>query len=289
MNTIEVKTPAKINLFLKVINRRPDGYHDIHSWFQAVDLYDHLAIEKRAMPGFALFSENGEGMPRDDRNTMIKAAKLMFERFELEGGLDIRIKKNIPISAGLGGGSSDAAATISGISTLYDLNLDPERMAEIGLEIGSDVPFFFSSGQAEVTGRGEIIKPIALPTDYRVVLVTPPVSISTAESYRALKMDLTTRNPGIKLLPCKTFNEMITELIKTGNDFEILHFRALPELARIAGALRQIGAKLTRMSGSGPTMYGLFDTVPDRDDLSKITGGDWRVYHLKPITLPAWD
>jgi len=289
MNAIEIKAPAKINLFLKVLNRRPDGYHDIQSWFQALNLFDHIAIEKRALPGFALFSENGEGMPLDDHNSIIKTAQLMFDRFSLPGGLDIRVKKNIPIAAGLAGGSSDASATIYGVSSLFDLDLETSRMAELGLEIGSDVPFFFSSGQAEVTGRGEIIKNIPLPTDYQVALVTPPIAISTQESYQALKMDLTTRKPGIKLLPCKTFNEMVTELIKIGNDFENLHVRALPELARIAGVLRQIGAKLIRMSGSGPTMFGLFDTVPDRDDLSRITGGDWQVYHLRPITLPAWD
>ncbi|MFH2035808.1 MAG: 4-(cytidine 5'-diphospho)-2-C-methyl-D-erythritol kinase, partial [Candidatus Zixiibacteriota bacterium] len=158
MNEIILKAPAKINLFLKVLGKRNDGYHNIYSWFQAIDLFDILSFKKIKNPKFILKVKNNSNLSTDENNLIIKTARLMSGLFNFSGGLEICLEKNIPLSAGLAGGSTDSAATIYGINRLFNLKLTNKQMREIGAKIGSDVPFFFSSGQAEVTGRGEVIK-----------------------------------------------------------------------------------------------------------------------------------
>ena len=289
MEKIEVKAPAKINLFLKILNKRDDGYHNIYSWFQAVSLYDRIVYGKISEAGLRLRHNGPSILPTDEKNLIIKTAQLMFERFNLNGGLDIDLKKNIPISAGVGGGSSDAAATIYAIDKLYELSLSNEKMQEIGQKLGSDVPFFFSSGQAEITGRGEIIKNISIPLNYSLILIKPKLSISTSESYSALKRDLTRSSEIIKLFCYKDFREMISNLSEIENDFEKGHLESFPILKKVRTALVNAGADFVRMSGSGPTIYGLFRNMPEGDDLKQIIRDDWLYYVVKPIILPAWE
>ncbi len=286
---LELKAPAKINLFLKILNKRDDGYHNIFSWFQAVSLYDRIVYDKTEDPGFNLQHDGPLSLPTDEKNLIIKTARLMFNTYDLEGGLNINLKKNIPISAGLGGGSSDSATTIYAIDRLYGLSLSNEKKQEIGQKIGSDVPFFFSSGQAEITGRGEIIKNISIPLDYSLILIKPKLSISTADSYSGLKMDLTISTESIKLFPYKDFREMISNLSEIENDFEQGHLKSFPILEEVKLALRNAGADFVRMSGSGPTIYGLFRNMPEGDGLKKIIRNDWQYFVLRPIILPAWE
>ena len=288
MDKIEVRAPAKINLFLKILGKRKDGYHDIFSWFQAVNLFDYLIFDKQET-GTTLDIEGREDLLADKSNLIIRAADLMFQRFGLSGGLKIHLKKNIPIAAGLGGGSSDAASTIYAISRLYELNLSSESMMELGLEIGTDLPFFFSSGQAEVTGRGEAIKKIFLPLNYYIYLIHPRLMISTAESYARLNLDLTISNPNIKFTCRNNLDDLVGEIKGIGNDFERLHLNSYPVLGEIMDVLKRTGAVLTRMSGSGPTIFGLYKDMPEREDLQKIIRGDWQAFVVWPITLPAWD
>ncbi len=288
MDWCEIKAPAKINLFLRVLEKRSDNYHNICSWFQAVSLFDFLHFTKSSA-GFDLMIDSHTELPSDENNLIIKTAGLLFIKFNLPGGLTIRLKKNIPIAAGLAGGSSDAAATIYAINKLYDLDLSLPQMRKLALEIGSDVPFFFSSGQAEITGRGEIIKDIPLPTDYFILLITPPLHISTAESYRRLNLGLTTGKGVVNLSHCVNFDELIGRICDIGNDFETIHLASYPILGRIKDVLNKAGARIARMSGSGPTVFGLFDKMPEREDLFQITRGDWQVVEVRPITLPAWD
>ena len=157
-----MRAPAKINLFLKVLRKRPDGYHDIHSWFQAVDLFDELTFRRKTETGIGLDVTGDPDLPENGENLVIRAAEMLFDRFKLPGGLKIGLKKAIPVAAGLGGGSSDVATTIYALNQLYDLELTAKTMQQLGLEIGSDVPFFFSTGQAEISGRGEVINGISL-------------------------------------------------------------------------------------------------------------------------------
>jgi len=288
MEKILVKTPAKINLFLKVLRKRPDGYHDIYSWFQAINLFDYLFFEKTSESGIRLKIEGASDLPTDETNLVVKTASLLGEKFGLSGGLNINLQKNIPIAAGLGGGSSDAAATIYAISELYELDLSNSDMRKFGLEIGSDVPFFFSSGQAEVTGRGEIIKDIPLPIDYSVLLVVPDISVSTAESYRRLNLSLTSSGEGIRLPLCRDIGELADLLNEVGNDFEEAELTTKTILREIRGRINNSGAVLTRMSGSGPALFGLFESAPRTEDWRKTGGKDLFVFHGIPITLPVW-
>jgi len=289
MEQIKLKSPAKINLFLKIMGKRPDGYHDIFSWFQAVDLFDRLHFKKSKRSDFNLSIENGADIPCDGNNLIIKTAELMFGKYGLTGGLEIRVEKNIPVAAGLAGGSSNAAATIVALDRLFGLGLTAREMADTGLAIGSDVPFFFSRGQAEITGRGERIRNIALPVDYFIVQVTPAVSISTAESYRRLNLGLTRSELDVKLARCVDFTELVARIGNIGNDFERLQFETFPELRETGDRLRKTGAALTRMSGSGPTIYGLYEKQPKTDILREFIGGNWHVSCTHPIILPAWD
>jgi 4-diphosphocytidyl-2-C-methyl-D-erythritol kinase len=289
MSSLKVRAPAKINLFLKILRKRTDGYHDIFSWFQAINLFDNLEFKKTATSGINLKLAKPCPLPVDDKNLIIQVARLMFKKFDLPGGLDIILEKNIPISAGLGGGSSDAAAAIHSVDRLYDLRLSKEEKREIGLEIGSDIPFFFSTGQAEITGRGEKIREIPLPVDYDMLLINSGQVISTASSYAGLKMGLTSSEEGIKLFSCKDFKDLILQISEIGNDFESNHLKSYPILSRIRDVLYSAGAVLARLSGTGPTMFGLFENKPEGDGLGKIIRGDWQQYWVKPITLPAWD
>jgi len=284
MNKIIINTPAKINLFLKVLGKRPDGFHNIYSWFQTVSLYDRLTFEIRGDE--IRFNVIGtDKLPADDNNLVVRAIKLMFSKFGIKSGIYASLEKRIPISAGLGGGSSDAAATIFAINELFNLNLDNLAMAEIGAELGSDIPFFFSSGQAEVTGRGEIIKNISLPTDYEIMLITPPVSISTKAAYQSLKIALTLENGVVKLPVCKGFDGLIANLCKFENDFEIWQLNAFPELKEVHDFIIGNGAVITRMSGSGPSFFGMFKTKPEGvTQRPQIIQNGWELFIVQPLT-----
>jgi len=289
MDKITLKAPAKINLFLKVIGKRPDDYHDIYSWFQAVDLYDVLHFAKNENREINLSVEGTTNLSTDKNNLIIKTASMMFRRFQLPGGLNIKLEKKIPIGAGMAGGSTDAASTIYAISKIYDLDLENKEMANLGLEIGSDVPFFFSSGQAEVTGRGEIIKNIVLPSNYSIMLIVPRISVSTKMAYKQISLDLTSYKEHVKFKPSKDFAELVARIRSVGNDFEKRILKSHPVLDDIRVLLDNFGAAVTRMSGTGPTIFGLFEDMPEGGGMPSFTRGDWRVFFVQPITLPAWD
>jgi len=289
MDMLKLRTPAKINLFLNVLGMRPDGFHDICSWFQAIDLFDNLTFTKGDKRGLNLYCEGAYAVPTGDGNLITKTARLMLDRFVPEGGIDIILQKNIPVAAGMAGGSSDSAATIYAINKLFELDLDTSEMIKIGLELGSDIPFFFSSGQAEVTGRGDKIRDINLPFDYSIALVVPKIAVSTKESYERLNLGLTSSDAGVKFSACSDFADLVAQIMTLGNDFETNHFSRYPVLTQIGRMLKSAGALLARMSGSGPTMFGLFGNKPDEKVFSQLTQGEWDIFFVRPISLPAWD
>ncbi len=282
---LSLKTPAKVNLFLEVLNKRPDGFHNINSLFQAVSLYDNLTFELTDDPDITLTISNTKELKPDNENLVCRAFQLMKKEFNLTMGLHATLEKNIPISAGLGGGSSDAAATILACNILFNLKLNYEKMSLLSLEIGSDLPFFFSSGQALVTGRGENIEETSYPTDYHMVLVTPDLAISTAESYARLRMDLTKSGDPFILRCCETVGKFIDELSGSRNDFERVHLESYSQLGRIKDDLKKFGSGLVRMSGSGPTIFGIFNKIPEREDFNTSGWGSWQTNIVGPITL----
>lgn len=284
-NEMEIQAPAKINLFLEVLNKRDDGFHNIYSLFQAVSLFDTLRFELTDQPQIQLICDNNQELPTDDRNLIIKACQLMRRQFGLSQGLRIELIKRIPVAAGLGGGSSDAAAAIKACNVLFDLGIDRPTMAKLGLEIGSDLPFFFSSGQALVSGRGENVRDSDFPTDYHLVLVTPELSVSTAESYNRLRIGLTIKQTTFNLHGCKGVEQLLSGLRRSGNDFEETHLSSFPEIGRIRDGLHASGSALSRLSGSGPTVFGIFLAEPDRDRVLSVCRDEWRVEFVKPIKL----
>ncbi len=283
---VRIGAPAKINLFLEVINKRPDGYHNINSLFQAVSLFDRLTCTRQDRHRIELTISGETELSAGSDNLVVKAWELMAETFDITDGLQVKLEKNIPIAAGLAGGSSDAAAIILACNILYDLGLSRMEMAELGLKIGSDLPFFFSSGQALVTGRGERITETDFPTDYRLLLVNPGFTLSTAAGYAALKRDLTKSKDPFSLACCRAVESYVHLLGRTGNDFESVCLEAHPELVEIRDELLQRGAALARMSGSGPTMFGIFTDFPVGKDKVNMRRGSWRIYAVAPITLP---
>lgn len=284
--SVQLDAPAKINLFLEVLCKRPDNFHDINSLFQAISLSDRLTCTRTDKVGIELSLLNDSSLSVGDDNLIARAYRLMADTFDLPGGLKVELEKNIPMAAGLGGGSSDAASTIFAVDQLFELSLSTDEMMAVGAEIGSDIPFFFSSGQAIVRGRGEIISEVKIPDNYTLVLVNPGYAVSTPESYAALKRGLTKSKNPFNLAQCRSLDDLVLSLLQTGNDFEEVHLKFFPDLRRIKEGLSQLGARVVRLSGSGPTVYGLFTLAPDIKDIKSFDcERDWHVYTVTPITL----
>jgi len=281
---ILVEAPAKINLFLEVLNRREDGFHNINSLFQTISLSDKLEFAIQDEPEISITISNNNDLTTGTDNLIARTYYYMKEKYKIKWGLRVILEKNIPVAAGLGGGSSDAASTIKACNALFGLNLTYGELLETALQIGSDLPFFFSEGQVMVSGRGEILQKTQFPVDYYLVLVNPGIPISTPESYAALKRGLTIYKNPFNLAPCWTFEEFVKALQQTGNDFEKVHLKSCPELERIKDGLLRSGAKLARMSGSGPTIFGIFKDKPDVN-LITLERDDWFKCVVKPIVL----
>jgi len=287
--SLVIGAPAKINLFLEVLCRREDGFHDINSLFQAISIFDRLRFERTATSGIDLSIRNNDKLQPGDDNLVMRACRLMWEGYELPGGLSIELEKNIPIGAGLGGGSTDCAATIIAINLLYDLGLDRIQMADLGAQLGSDVPFFFGSGQASVTGRGDRIEDVCLPTDYWLILVSPSDSVSTAKAYARLKMGLTTPRQATNFVGCRGLEDFLGFLDACGNDFQGSHLQLYPAHNDIRDRLLESGAKIARMSGTGSTFYGVFVEYSRVDMDELFDGSGWQTDVARPITMPPMD
>ncbi len=257
--TLSFKTPAKINLGLCILGKRPDGYHELETLLQMVSLYDEIDLEP-APKGVALDCDS-PNIPKDASNLVVRAAALLEEACpEKSSGARIRLKKNIPAGAGLGGGSGNAAGVLMGLNRLWDLKLSPERLSHLAAKLGSDVPFFLGSPCALGTGRGEIVHPVKPSGKFSVVLVYPGFPIATSEVYGALKIKLT--NPGNHISILKKFlseSEIAALGSQLHNDLEPVVEKRFPEIEAIKSELLAHGAKGALLSGSGSTVFGIFD------------------------------
>lgn len=254
-----VKAPAKINLTLDVLYKRPDNYHEVEMIMTTVDLADRIGLESRADGEIKIVSAD-RFVPDDARNFAYQAAQLLKDTYGIQEGVTITIEKEIPIAAGLAGGSSDAAATLRGLNELWDLGLSLDTLAEHGSKIGSDVSFCVYGGTALATGRGEKIKELPAPPACWVVLAKPKIGVSTAEIYGGLKVD-EIEHPNtqgmIDSIHHKSYEEMCASL---GNVLESVTFKLYPEVITIKEQMQRFGADAVLMSGSGPTVFGLVDT-----------------------------
>jgi 4-diphosphocytidyl-2-C-methyl-D-erythritol kinase len=251
-----VKAPAKINLSLDVLHKRPDGYHEVKMVMTTIDLADRIELTPLPSDTIRIVSHN-RFVPDDHRNLAYQAAKLLKERFKVRDGVAISITKTIPVAAGLAGGSSDAAATLRGLNKLWNLGLTLDELAELGAEIGSDVSFCVYGGTAIATGRGEKIEHIPAPPQCWVILAKPTIGVSTAEVYRNLNL-ASIVHPDVDAM-VKAIKEQDYEGICSlvGNVLEEVTLKRYPEVAQIKEQMKRFGADAVLMSGSGPTVFGL--------------------------------
>ncbi|MBS0149966.1 MAG: 4-(cytidine 5'-diphospho)-2-C-methyl-D-erythritol kinase [Nitrospira sp.] len=259
--SIRVLAPAKINLVLRILDRRADGYHNLWSLMQTVQVEDEITIAQTDTHSGVALRCDDPSLKTDGSNLVYRAAAAVMKQSGKIGGLDITLGKRIPMGAGLGGGSSDAAATILGLNQLFNLEWSSEKMAQIGQPLGSDVPFFFFAPSATVAGRGEQVAPVRIKGTRWVVLVNPGFPVETKWAYQQLSADRTGVAP---LSRSHTMLEQVSELRweqvveAAENDFEGPVFQAYPMLQEIKRRLLAHGADAALLSGSGATVFGVF-------------------------------
>ncbi|QHN47989.1 4-(cytidine 5'-diphospho)-2-C-methyl-D-erythritol kinase [Geobacillus stearothermophilus] len=256
---LSIKAPAKINLSLDVLYKRPDGYHEVKMVMTTIDLADRIELIPLPEEDVIRIVSQNRFVPDDCRNLAYQAAKLMKETFSIRQGVAISITKHIPVAAGLAGGSSDAAATLRGLNKLWQLGLTVRELAELGAQIGSDVAFCVYGGTAVATGRGEIITPIPSPPPCWVVLAKPLIGVSTADVYRNLQLEHVCHpdvDAMVKAIERQDY-EGICRLV--GNVLEEVTLKKYPEVAHIKEQMKRFGADAVLMSGSGPTVFGLIE------------------------------
>ncbi|MFX3624210.1 MAG: 4-(cytidine 5'-diphospho)-2-C-methyl-D-erythritol kinase [Ectobacillus sp.] len=251
-----VKAPAKINLSLDVLGKREDGYHEVRMIMTTIDLADRLELTELEKDRIEIVSHN-RYVPDDQRNLAYQAAKLLKERYGIRKGVSISIEKNIPVAAGLAGGSSDAAATLRGLNKLWKLGLSLDELAEIGAGVGSDVSFCVYGGTAIATGRGEKIEHIPAPPPCWVILAKPQLGVSTAEVYRNLKVNQVVHPDVDAMIQSIQSGDYEGICSAVGNVLENVTFRMHPEVENIKEQMKRFGADAVLMSGSGPTVFGL--------------------------------
>ena len=276
MNPVIKKSYAKINLGLKIINKRPDDFHNIKSIFIQISLHDTLQFISNNK--FEIVSK-GIKTPTNHENIIYKTVSNLEKEFNIQIKHKIILDKKIPIGAGLGGGSSNAAVTLKTLNSIYDLNLNKKKLIEIANSIGSDVPFFIDGGTKYITGKGDIINKINYTAlkNKKILLVFPNFNISTKWAYSQIKKHLDTTNKQTKFSP-------LTESVKWSlfdNDFEKIVCLTYPEILKIKDILYNEGALYSGLSGSGSTVFGIYN---DTDKLNKIIK-KFSQYHTN-ISLP---
>ena len=256
MDQIIIDCPAKINLSLDILGKREDGYHEISTIMQTISLYDKVKIKKSS--DFSI-SVEGADLPLDDNNIALKVAKIMLKKYNIQGGVEINIEKNIPIAAGLAGGSSDAAGVILGINKIYNLNLSDNELMEVGALVGSDVSYLIKKGTALCTGRGEKVEILRSLTGYKVLIAKPNISVSTKWVYNNLNLKNIEKRPDTKLLLSSIENNDINSISK--NLINVLETVTIPKykvIEDIKKTMESYGSIGSIMSGSGPTVFGIF-------------------------------
>ena len=282
---------AKINLLLRVRGRRPDGYHEIETVFQTVTLHDLLTFEPLDGGNFELVCD-APGVPADETNLVSRAARSLRERFGVRRGARVILEKRIPAEGGLGGGSSDAAAALVGLSSLWEISTNGAELAELGAGLGADVPFFFAGGTALGMGTGTRLAPLADAPAARLLVVSPGVRVSTAEAYKALNARaLTKEDPAFNLLSSRAGAEITDSLCEVmRNDFEPVVFRLRPEIARARDALLKSGARCALLAGSGSSVFGVFDNGGAGERAARALSAEagWRVFACETLARDAY-
>jgi len=281
---VTIKAPAKINLALDTLYKREDNFHEVEMIMTTVDLADYITVTPLKENKIKITS-NKYSLPVNEKNLAYQAAKLFKDHFKINAGVAIHIKKQIPVAAGLAGGSSNAAATLKALKELWNVDCSLDELANLGAELGSDVPFCVYGGTALATGRGEKIKPIPSPPKCWVILIKPRIGVSTKEIYEAL--DATKRKKidiegMLTSIETKDYNGICERL---GNSLEEVTFKRYPSVAEIKKKLIQFGADAVLMSGSGPTVFALVRKEYKLRRIINSLNGCFRDYEIHAVRL----
>lgn len=277
---------AKINWTLRVLGKRADGFHEICTVFQTVSLADRLTFESA---GELVLSCNLPDVPTDERNLVLRAANALRQRFSIAKGARIHLEKRIPSPGGLGGGSSNAAVALVALAHLWQIKTDKRELSEIGAKLGADVPFFLTGGTALGTGLGTEIEPLPDVPKTPLLIVTPDENVPTGEAYQALNAPPLTNEKSKTILKICRFEAKNADFLHTGllNDFEKTIFRLRPEIARVKNELLQTGASGALLSGSGASVFAIFDNIESRQQAAGLLGRKeptWRVCSCETVS-----
>ncbi len=302
MLSVSVKAPAKINLFLRILNRRKDNYHNLQTLFERINLFDKITLTKRKDSRIVISSSNPD-LPKGRDNLAYKAALILRKKQGIKEGVGIYIQKRIPIGAGLGGGSSDAAATLLGLNRLWKLNLAKKDLFEIANILGSDVPFFVSNNSFSLASkRGEVLKTLRSHIKLWHILIVPKISLSTKRVYKYFDK-LKSKNKkkiGLPTAALTKNNEDVNiyvlllaklGLVKRLRLLAKAHYNSLepaavclaPQIKRIKELLYSFKIKSVGMSGSGPSVFGILNTRKEVEALRRklARGKDWRIFAVR--------
>ena len=278
---------AKINWTLRVLGRRPDGYHEIQTVLQTVSLHDQLHFSPSNSNAISLSCDE-PNLRSDDTNLIVRAAHLLRENCKLDSGANIRLRKKIPVQGGLGGGSSNAAVTLLGLSYLWGLELTSSELIELGAKLGADVPFFLVGGTVAATGIGNELIFAEDCNKAFLIIITPSVSISTREAYAALKSTALTRADTPPILASSLGMPFLSESDQwpLHNDFENVIFEKEPEIKRVQETLIAVRARGVLLAGSGSSVFGIFDSAEaQRRALDEIQGrATWRIFPCNTVS-----
>lgn len=256
---MRLRALAKINLGLDILGKREDGYHEVRMIMQTIQMYDVLEIKKKEQPGISL-SVNYPFVPCDERNLVYKAAQLLMDEFQVKQGVTMRLEKFIPVAAGMAGGSSDAAAALVGINRLFKLGLSEKELMDRAVSIGADVPYCVMRGTALAEGIGEKLTKIAQVPRCYVLVGKPGINVSTKAAYESLELDKIKDRPDIDGMIRDIENgDLYAMTSKMGNVFEPGIIARYPVIQQIKDLMEENGALKAMMSGSGPTVFGIFD------------------------------
>lgn len=272
MDQISLKSRAKINITLDVIGKRPNGYHDLSMIMQTINLYDFVFIRKMHAPGIRLRT-NLKWLPNDQGNIVCQAAKLFKETCGIKTGVFMELNKRIPVAAGLAGGSSNAAATLIGLNTLFETGLSQKELMELGVKLGADVPYCILGGTALAEGIGEILTPLPPMPNCYVLVAKPKINVSTATVFKSLNIDKIETHPdNNKIINAIKQGDIHTVAHNMCNVLETVTQKKYPVIGTIKEVMLKHGAEGALMSGSGPTVFGIYHS---KDEAYKA------VYELK--------
>lgn len=271
MERIQLKAYGKINMTLDVLRKRPDGYHDLEMIMQTVGVFDDVIITKNNRTKDIIVETDTMTLTNGKDNLAYMAAKMLLDEFRIHQGVTIRIHKRIPIAGGMAGGSADCAATLKGINALFNLKLDKRELMERGVKLGADVPYCILGGTAIARGIGEILTPLLPPPQCHIIIAKPPVSVSTAYVYGHIKPEEITKHPDTEGMVQAIENQDLTKMASLlYNVMEDVTVPEYPIIQEIKEAMLNAGALNAIMSGSGPTVFGLFDDLEKAQNTEKL-------------------